>query len=116
MMIFEISRKFPAEEKFAMISQIRRSSRSVCMNLREAWAKRRYEAHFILKLTDCVGENSETETSPDYALACSYITKDQHTETKDQHTEMTSLSHEIGRMLNSMTAHPEKFAPRQQAS
>lgn len=92
-----------------MISQIRRSSRSVCMNLREAWAKRRYEAHFILKLTDCDGENSETDTSLDYAFACSYITK-------DQHTELTSLSHQIGRMLNSMIAHPEKFAPRQQAS
>ena len=106
MMIFELSKRFPAEEKFAMISQIRRSSRSVCMNLREAWAKRRYEAHFIMKLTDCDGENSETETSLDYALACSYITK-------DQHTEMTSFSHEIGRMLNAMIAHPEKFTPRQ---
>ena len=106
MMIFDLSKRFPAEEKFAMISQIRRSSRSVCMNLREAWAKRRYEARFVMKLTDCDGENSETETSLDYALACSYITK-------DKHTEMTSLSHEIGRMLNAMIAHPEKFTPRQ---
>lgn len=105
MIIFELTKRFPSEEKFALISQIRRSSRSVCMNLREAWAKRRYEAHFIMKLTDCDGENSETETSLDYALACSYLSK-------DQHTEMVALSHEIGRMLHSMIAHPEKFTPR----
>ncbi len=67
MRVFELSRKFPAEEKFALTSQIRRSSRSVCMNLREAWAKRRYEAHFISKLTDCDGENGETDSSLDFA-------------------------------------------------
>ena len=55
MKIFEISKGFPAEERFALTSQIRRSSRSVCLNLREAWAKRRYEAHFVSKLTDCDG-------------------------------------------------------------
>lgn len=71
--IFELSKTFPSEEKFALISQIRRSSRSVPMNLREAWAKRRYEAHFISKLTDCDGENSETETSLDFARDCGYI-------------------------------------------
>jgi len=53
MEIFEVSKAFPAEEKYVLTSQIRRSSRSVCLNLREAWAKRRYEAHFISKLTDC---------------------------------------------------------------
>ncbi len=53
MQIFEVSKAFPVEEKYALTSQIRRSSRSVCLNLREAWAKRRYEAHFISKLTDC---------------------------------------------------------------
>ena len=56
MRIFEISLRFPVEERFALTSQIRRSSRSVCLNLREAWAKRRYEAHFVSKLTDCDGE------------------------------------------------------------
>jgi len=56
MEIFETSKLFPTEEKYALTSQIRRSSRSVCLNLREAWAKRRYEAHFISKLTDCDGE------------------------------------------------------------
>ena len=58
MRIFEASKHFPPEERYALTGQIRRSSRSVCMNLREAWAKRRYEAHFISKLTDCDGENA----------------------------------------------------------
>ena len=78
MQIFELSRSFPSEERFALAGQIRRSSRSVCMNLREAWAKRRYEAHFISKLTDCDGENSETDTSLDFAKDCGYISTKQH--------------------------------------
>lgn len=53
MQIFEMTKTFPREEVFALTSQIRRSSRSVCLNLREAWAKRRYEAHFLSKITDC---------------------------------------------------------------
>jgi four helix bundle protein len=70
MKIFELSKRFPTEEKFALTSQIRRSSRSVCLNLREAWAKRRYEAHFVSKLTDSDGENSETDSSLDFARDC----------------------------------------------
>jgi four helix bundle protein len=89
MQIFNLTRHFPAEEKYALTSQIRRSSRSVCLNLREAWAKRRYGAHFISKLTDCDGENSETDSSLDFAKDCGYITV-------EQHTELTSLCHEIG--------------------
>ena len=69
MIIFRVSKRFPTEERYALTSQIRRSSRSVSMNLREAWAKRRYEAHFLSKLTDCDGENSETDTSLDFARA-----------------------------------------------
>ena len=68
MEIFRVTLDFPADERYALTTQIRRSSRSVCMNLREAWAKRRYEAHFVSKLTDCDGESSETDTSLDYAL------------------------------------------------
>jgi four helix bundle protein len=74
MKVFQLSKKFPSEEKFALTSQIRRSSRSICLNLREAWAKRRYEAHFISKLTDCDGENRETDSSLDFAMDCGYIT------------------------------------------
>ena len=102
MEIFRVSKSFPPEERYALTSQIRRSSRSVSMNLREAWAKRRYEAHFISKLTDCDGENSETDTSLDFALDCNYITK-------SQHEELTSLNREVGRMLGSMLLAPQKF-------
>jgi four helix bundle protein len=70
MLIFEISKRFPPEERYAITGQVRRSSRSVCMCLREAWAKRRYAAHFVSKLTDCDGENSETDTSLDFAKDC----------------------------------------------
>src|SRR5687768_18574640 len=80
MRIFEMTKRFPAEERFALSSQIRRSSRSVCLNLREAWAKRRYEAHFVSKLTDCDGENNENDSSLDFAYACGYISKEQRSE------------------------------------
>lgn len=102
MRIFELSKNFPAEEKFALTSQIRRSSRSVCLNLREAWAKRRYEAHFLSKLTDSDGENSETDWSLDFARDCGYITT-------AQHAEMVALSREIGKMLGSMIKNPAPF-------
>ncbi len=102
MEIFRVSKSFPPEERYALTSQIRRSSRSVSMNLREAWAKRRYEAHFISKLTDCDGENSETDTSLDFALDCNYITK-------SQHDELTALNREVGQMLGSMLLAPQKF-------
>ncbi len=102
MRIFEISKHFPPEERFALTGQIRRSSRSVCMNLREAWAKRRYAAHFVSKLTDCDGENSETDTSLDFARDCGYISA-------EEHTQLTALNHEIGSMLGSMIKSPDKF-------
>ncbi len=102
MEIYNVSKNFPAEERYALTSQIRRSSRSVSMNLREAWAKRRYEAHFVSKLTDCDGENSETATSLDFALDCNYITK-------TEHEKLTTLNREVGRMLGSMLSAPHKF-------
>src|SRR5207249_11813779 len=66
MKIFEVSKSFPAEEKYSLTDQIRRSSRSVCTNLREAWAKRKYQAHFVSKLTDADGENGETDSWLDF--------------------------------------------------
>lgn len=102
MKFFEISKSFPAEERYALTSQGRRSSRSVCHNLREAWAKRRYEAHFVSKLSDCVGENWETDTAIDFARDCRYISK-------EVHAQLISLNTEIGKMLWSMHEHPEKF-------
>jgi four helix bundle protein len=103
MRVFATSKRFPAEEKYALASQIRRSSRSVvCLNLREAWAKRRYEAHFVSKLTDCDGENSETDSSLDFAKDCGYISA-------AQHEELTALCREIGKMLGSMIKIPTPF-------
>src|SRR5438094_7803436 len=101
---FEFTKSFPPEEKYALTTQIRRSSRSVCLNLREAWAKRRYEANFVSKLTDCDAENSETDSSLDYARDCGYITM-------DEHRELTGLCAEVGRMLGGMLAKPEAFLP-----
>ncbi len=102
MRVFELSKNFPAEEKFALTSQIRRSSRSTCLNLDEAWAKRRYEAHFISKLTDCDGENSETSSSIDFAADCGYFTA-------EQHAELASLCIEVGKMLGGMINNPASF-------
>ena len=102
MLIFEISKSFPNEEKYALTGQIRRSSRSVCLNLREAWAKRRYEAHFLSKLTDCDGENSETDSSLDFAKDCGYLNS-------EQHTMLTEMVAEVGKMLGSMINNPSSF-------
>jgi four helix bundle protein len=105
MAVFELSKRFPAEERFALTSQLRRSSRSICLNLREAWAKRRYEAHFVSKLTDCDGENSETDSSLDFARDCGYVTE-------AQHRELTGLCAEVGRMLGRMIGNPDSFIIR----
>ena len=102
MQIFEISKTFPKEERYALTDQIRRSSRSVCLNLREAWAKRKYEAHFINKLTDCDGENSETDSSLDFARDCNYMSQ-------EEHKLLTELNAEIGKMLGKMILNPKSF-------
>lgn len=102
MQIFEVTKQFPQEERWALTSQIRRSSRSVCLNLREAWAKRRYEAHFVSKLTDCDGEANETDTSLDFARDCGYIDSSVHAELADQNRS-------VGRMLGSLIKNPSSF-------
>jgi len=102
MRVFAVSKRFPPEERWALTGQIRRSSRSVCLNLREAWAKRRYEAHFISKLTDCDGESNETDSSLDFAKDCEYISV-------EEHRELTELNRSVGRMLGSMLRNPEPF-------
>lgn len=70
--IFELTRRFPAEEKFSLVDQIRRSSRSVCANIAEAWRKRRYEAAFIAKLSDSETEAAETQVWAEMAFRCGY--------------------------------------------
>jgi len=102
MEIYTLSKLWPAEEKFALIDQIRRSSRSVCTNLREAWAKRRYEAHFISKLTDADGENSETDTWLNFAKDCGYLKE------KD-YTRLTEKCRNVGKMLGSILKNPSSF-------
>ena len=102
MEVYELSKHFPPEERFALTTQIRRSSRSVCLNLREAWAKRRYEAHFISKLTDSDGENSETDSSLDFARDCEYISA-------GEHQALTRKCENIGRMPGQMMKESESF-------
>jgi len=71
--IFEMTKTFPVEEKYSLIDQVRRSSRSVCANLAEAFRKRKYEKHFISKLSDCEAEAGETQVWMEFALAHHYI-------------------------------------------
>jgi four helix bundle protein len=71
--IFTLTKKFPVEEKYSMVDQIRRSSRSVCVNLAEAWRKRRYRAAFIAKLSDSESEACETQVWIEFAKSCGYL-------------------------------------------
>jgi len=100
--IFKVSKKWPSDEKYSLTDQTRRASRSVCANLREAWAKRRYAAHFVSKLTDVDGENSETDTWLDFAMDCGYLSV-------VDYNHFTKQCKEIGAMLGSMLNNPTSF-------
>ena len=100
--IFEITIFFPKEEKYSLTDQIRRSSRSVCANLAEAYRKRNYYKHYLLKISDCQGENSETLVWIDFSFNCNYITK-------ESFTKLTELNAEVGKLLAYMLSNPEKF-------
>lgn len=100
--IYEVSKSFPKEEMYSLTDQIRRASRSVGAQIAEAWAKRRYEKHFISKLTDADGEQQETQHWIETALDCSYLSPGQ---VKDWLERYSS----VGRMLNSMIKKAEKF-------
>lgn len=102
MEIFRLSKGWPSEEKYSLTDQIRRSSRSVCANLREGWSKRRYEAHFISKLTDADGENSETNTWLDFAKDCGYLSP-------EDHGHLTRQAGEVGAMLGTIIKDPSSF-------
>ena len=102
MQIFYISKSFPKEEKYSLTDQIRRSSRSVCANLGEAYRKRQYPAHFISKVSDADMENTETQVWFDFAYKCKYINN-------EIHKTLVQKSQSIGRILNYMMNHPEKF-------
>jgi four helix bundle protein len=105
MEIFRLSKGWPPEEKYSLTDQIRRSSRSVCANLREGWSKRRYEAYFINKLTDADGENSETATWLDFARDCGYLGP-------PDYTRLADLRKEVGSMLGTMLLDPAPFLLR----
>ena len=93
--IFEISKSFPKEETYSLTDQIRRASRSIGAQIAEAWAKRRYERHFVSKLTDADAEQLETQHWIDEAYACQYLGL-------KQVEELTEELMRIGRMLSSM--------------
>ncbi len=73
MRVFEVTKSFPQEERYSLVDQMRRSSRSVCANLAEAWRKRRYQAAFVAKLNDAEGEACETQVWIDFASQCRYL-------------------------------------------
>lgn len=102
MCIFEISKRWPIEERYSLTDQIRRSSRSVCANLTEAWRKRRYPAHFISKLSDADTEAAETTVWLNFAHKCHYL---------DAETYQTLLDHydHICRMLTKMITNPDSW-------
>ena len=91
MRIFELSKSFPKEETYSLTDQIRRSSRSVCANIAEAWRKRRYEAAFISKISDAEGESAETQTWLEFAVRCNYLDKETGRELFKEYDEVISM-------------------------
>jgi len=105
MKIFEITKKFPVEEKYELTDQIRRSSRAVCRAIGEGYRKRQYPKHFSSKMSDADMENTETQVSLDFAKTCKYISNAEYQELLDN-------LEEVGRMLNHMVENPEKYTPK----
>jgi four helix bundle protein len=105
MEIFEITKKFPPEEKYELTDQIRRSSCAVCRAIGEGYRKRQYPKHFSSKMSDSDMENTETQVSLDFALKCNYISE-------DQYKSFIGKSEEVGKLLNHMIENPEKYMPR----
>ena len=102
MKIYHRSKKFPAEEKFGLISQIRNSSRSVCVNIVEAYKRRRYKDYYTSKLNDSETENAETQVWLDFALECQYFNQKEYDEFKADNDEVAKL---VFYMINN----PDKF-------
>ena len=102
MHIFEMSKQFPKEETYSLTDQIRRSSRSICANLAEAWRKRRYEAAFVSKMNDSESEAAETQTWLEFAVRCGYINK-------NNGRVLFKAYDEIIAMLVTMINHPDSW-------
>jgi four helix bundle protein len=102
MEIFEITKSFPKEEKYSLIDQIRRSSRSVCANLAEAFRKRKYPKSFVAKLSDCEGEAAETQVWLDFSLECNYIDNNIYKDFWERYDQL------LGKLVN-MSLKPEQW-------
>ena len=102
MKIFHMTKEFPGEERYSLVDQIRRASRSVCANIAEAWRKRRYIAVFKNKMTDSMQEASETQCWLEFCLACEYIDRDEFDKLDDEYEQIIA-------MLNSVEKNAEKF-------
>ena len=102
MEIFQISKAFPKEETYSLTDQIRRSSRSVCICLAEAYRKKQYPAHFFSKVSDSDMENSETLGWLDFSVACNYIKPEKYEELKFRNEE-------VGKLIGHMLANPDKY-------
>lgn len=98
MKIFELSKNFPKEEKYSLIDQIRRSSRSVCANLDEAWRRRRYKASFLSKLNDAEAEAAESQVWLKFAVKCEYLDVETGRQLYSQYNQILGL---IVTMINS---------------
>lgn len=100
--LYQVSRSFPSEEKYSLTDQIRRSSRSVCANIAEAFRKKRYPKSFIAKLSDAEAEAAETQVWLDFSLEFNYIDKEKHAMLYDKYDHILS---QLVIMINS----PEKW-------
>ena len=102
MQVFEVTQSFPKEETYALVDQIRRSSRSVCTNLAEGWRRRRYKAHFVSKLTDAESEAEETRVWLEFAVRCKYLEPEVARELDDAYDHILA-------QLYSMSSAPQKW-------
>ncbi len=102
MEIFETSRLFPKQETYSLTDQIRRSSRSVCANLAEAYRRKRYPAHFLSKMGDCDSENSETLVWLEFCYQCGYISN-------KEYEGLCNQAHEIGKIIGDIIRNPDQF-------
>jgi four helix bundle protein len=93
MEIFELSKSFPKDELYSLTDQIRRSSRSVCANIAEAWRKRRYKAVFINKLSDAGQESAETQTWLEFSLACKYTDRQTYEKLFNEYEQIFAMLH-----------------------
>lgn len=103
--VFEATRSFPSEERFSLTDQIRRSSRAVNAMIAEAWARRRYQAAFVNKINEALGEAMETQAWLDHALDCGYLNP-------PKHREFDAAWQSIGEMLQKMMDRADTFCPK----